>query len=214
MIHKTASCFVGFLFLAAVSALAGAEPERATNEAELTAVVQASFEACRDAKWEAYAKLMDSRDLAEFKQKLSPILKAAPVNPTAPGNGLLDLFDGGKDLKTVAGWQPQEFFTRFMRGTTATTPLWQGNAGMKFKIVGVVSENADQAHAVVRVEKTMMTLKVTRMEVISLRRVAGADWRISLPEELRGLAETLSLTMFGPQPQVGTATAIDAAQPE
>jgi hypothetical protein len=85
---------------------------------------------------------------------------------------------------------------------------------MKFQIIGIVSENAHQAHAVVRVEKTMASLKVTRMEVVSLRRVAADDWRISLPEELKGLAQTLSLTVFGPQPQVESATATDRAQPE
>lgn len=213
MVHKTASCFVGIFFLA-IAAAAAKDSEPTAVEAEQQAVVKASYEACREAKWETYARLMDPRDLAEFKQKLRPVLQAAPVNPTAPGKGLLDLFDGGKDLKTVAGWEPQEFFARFMRGTTTNTPLWQGYAGQKYKIIGIVSENADQAHAVVRVEKTMATLKITRMEVVSLRRVAGADWRVSLPEELRGLAQTLSATMFGPQAEVQSTTAKDNAQPE
>jgi hypothetical protein len=211
--HQTVTFSVGFLFLAVSTAFA-VDPEPAATDAELEAVVKASYEACREGKWDAYAKLMDPRDLVEFKQKLQPILQAAPVNPAAPGNGLLDLFDGGTDLKTVAGWEPNEFLARFMRGTTAKTPLGLGYAGIKYKIVGVVSESADQAHAVVRVEKTMMTLKVTRMEVVSLRRVAGADWRISLPEELKGLAQTLSLTIFGPQVQVESATAVDQAEPE
>lgn len=101
-----------------------------------------------------------------------------------------------------------------MRGTTAVTPIGLGWADMKFKIIGVVNENADQAHAIVRVEKTMLTLKITRMEVVSLRRVAGADWRISLPEELRGLAQTLSASMFQPTPQVESATAVDKAETE
>lgn len=213
MRFKTAAGFFGFWILA-TTALTAADPEQGEIEAEVKAVVQASYEACRAAKWEAYAKLMDPRDLAEFKQKLRPVLQAAPQNPTAPGQGLLDLFDGGKDLKTVAAWQPQEFFARFMRGTANTTPLWQGNANLKYKIVGIVRENAEQAHALVRVEKTMMTLKITRMEVVSLRRVAGVDWKISMPEELRGLAQTLSLTMFGPQSQVESATATSEAQPD
>lgn len=212
MLSKMVFGFAGLALLA--SAAAAKEPDSPESEAQQRAVVQASFEACRDAKWETYARLMDPRELVEFKQKLRPVLQAAPVNPTAPGHGLLDLFDGGEDLKTVAGWEPQEFFTRFMRGTTNKTPLWPGNAGMKFKIIGIVSESADQAHAVVRVEKTMATLKITRMEVVSLRRVAGADWRITLPEDLRGLAQTLATTMFGPQPQVNSATATDEAQPE
>jgi hypothetical protein len=213
MRYVPAACFVGFCSLAIPLAEA-ADPAQAAVEAEVKTVVQASYEACREAKWESYAKLMDPRDLAEFKQKLRPVLQAAPMNPTAPGQGLLDLFDGGKDLKTVAAWQPQEFFARFMRGTTNTTPLWQGTAGLKYKIVGIVSESADQAHAVVRVEKTMMTLKITRMEVVSLRRVAGVDWKVSMPEELRGLAQTLAITMFGPQPQVESATATSEAQPD
>ena len=212
MTYEAACCWASFCLLA--SSIAAAEPERVAGEAELKAVVQASFEACREGKWDAYAKLMDPRDLADFKQKLRPVLQAAPLNPTAPGNGLLDLFDGGKDLKTVAGWQPQEFFARFMRGATANTPIGMGYGGLKFKIIGIVSETADQAHAVVRVEKTMMTLKITRMEVISLRRVADADWRISMPEELRGLAQTLSTTMYGPQAAENSATAVDSAQPE
>ena len=204
--------FVLWAVSSAVSSALAADPEQAASEAELKAVVQASFEACREGKWETYAKLIDPRDLAEFKQKLRPVLQSAPVNPTAPGNGLLDLFDGGKDLKTIAAWQPEEFFARFMRGTTANTPIWQGYAGMKYKIIGVVSETTDQAHAVVRVEKTMMTLKITRMEVVSLRRVAGASWRISMPEELRGLAQTLSATTLGPQVQVESA--VETVQPE
>ncbi|WP_254509647.1 hypothetical protein [Anatilimnocola floriformis] len=198
--------------LLAVSAAVAADPEQAASEAELKAVVTASFEACREGKWDAYAKLIDPRDLADFKMKLRPVLQAAPMNPTAPGNGLLDLFDGGKDLKTIAGWQPQEFFARFMRGTTANTPIGMNYSGLKYKIIGIVNESADQAHAVVRVEKTMMTLKITRMEVVSLRRIAAADWRITMPEELRGLAQTLSATMFGPA--VHTESVEGVALPE
>lgn len=214
MSHAMVRRFLGCAtFLFGVSSALAAQPDAVPAEREQTAAVKASYEASRDGKWDAYALLIDPRDLVEFKQKLKPILERAPLNPTAPGHGLLDLLDGGQDLKTVTGWEPQEFFARLMRGTTSKTPFWQSQAGLKFQIIGFVSETPEQAHAVVRVEKSMGALKITRLEIVSLRRVAGADWKVSLPEELRGLAQTLSAAMSLPQPVESTTTR-ENAQPE
>lgn len=85
MTYRIAVCLLGFFVLTASSVIAE-EPAAAQADAELTAVVRASYEACRKGKWDTYAKLMDPRDLAEFKQKLRPVLQAAPVNPAVPGN--------------------------------------------------------------------------------------------------------------------------------
>lgn len=188
-----------------------AKRERTDVDRELQSLAQASYETSRDGKWTDYAKLMDPRELVDFKTQFLPILRATTPSRPAPNRGLLDLFAGGKDLKTVRGWEPAEFFARFMEGTVGGTPAGMTFSHVKLKVLGVVHEDADDAHVLVRVEKHLGALKQTRTEVVSFRRV-GEAWKMQLPDELQGLAQTLTLSMLGPQVEASATT--DEARPE
>jgi hypothetical protein len=183
------------------------------DDQALVALVEKSCKLQERGEWTEYARLIDDSDLRRFQTRFTPLLRIPDK-----GAGLVALFDGGRDVKTVLAWSPDEFFARFMRGTLASVPAGQLPPETKRQVLGIVREGPAQAHAVVRVERNMLSLTTTRMEVVSLRR-AAEGWKLAMPDELAGMADMLTLSMLGPA-QAAEATrassiqAADAAQPE
>ncbi|MCU0878759.1 MAG: hypothetical protein MUF06_13320 [Pirellulaceae bacterium] len=183
------------------------------DDETLVALVETSYKLQQSGDWAEYARLIDTADLRRFQTRFTPLLRIP-----GKGAGLLALFDGGPDVKTVLAWSPEEFFARFMRGTLASVPAGPVPQETKRQMLGIVREGTAQAHAVVRVERNMVSLTTTRMEVVSLRRDAGG-WKLAMPDELAGMAEMLTLSMLGPaqaaeSTRASSIQAADAAQPE
>jgi hypothetical protein len=172
--------------------LAG-EPKPGDTDPAPEKVALASFAAQRKLDWEAYADLMHPEGLNDFKGLLAPVLRAAEKKGREEQAGLLTLFHGARDLKTALAWEPKEFFLRFQNATASRYPLKDNFTGTTAKVLGKVPEGANQTHVVVRVTRTMGKTKLTRVEVVTVKRSGGA-WKVAMPEELRGLAETIKRT--------------------
>jgi hypothetical protein len=130
------------------------------DDQALVALVEKSCKLQERGEWTEYARLIDDSDLRRFQTRFTPLLRIPDK-----GAGLVALFDGGRDVKTVLAWSPDEFFARFMRGTLASVPAGQLPPETKRQVLGIVREGPAQAHAVVRVERNMVSLTTTRMEV-------------------------------------------------
>jgi hypothetical protein len=179
----------------------------------LVALVQKSHKLQQSGQWAEYARLIDKFDLRRFQTRFTPLLQIPDK-----GAELVALFEGGRDVKTVLAWSQDEFFARFKLGTLASAPAGHLPQETKRQLLGIVREGTSQAHAVVRVERNMVSLATTRMEVVSLRR-AGGEWKLAMPEELAGMADMLTLSMLGPvqaaeSTRIDAIQAVDAAQPE
>jgi hypothetical protein len=173
-------------------------------------VVLASFAAQRKLDWETYAGLMHPEGLKEFKDLLVPVLKGAEKKGREEQAGLLTLFQGARDLKTVLSWEPREFFLRFLKATASRSPLKANFTGTTAKVLGKVPEGANRVHVVVRVTRTMGKVKLSKVEVVTVKR-SGAAWKVTMPEELRGLAQTIKMTR---PPLKGSASESHAADPD
>lgn len=117
---------------------------------------------------------------------------------------LLPLFAGTRSTKAALAYAPEEFFARFMKGSTSNAPAFTAT---KSEVLGVVVEGPDRAHAVVRV--THGARPGSAVEVVSLRK-AGGVWRVDVPPALAAGAAGFRSADVG----VGTATATDKIQPE
>src|SRR5262245_31220854 len=85
-----------------------AEPR--VEDAVLQKVAAASLESLRKLDWKAYAEQIHPDSLRDFKALFEPLLHAAERKKPSEQAALLEAFEGGRDLKTVLGWPPKEFF--------------------------------------------------------------------------------------------------------
>jgi hypothetical protein len=186
-----------------------AEPR--VEDAALQKVVAASVESVRKLDWKAYAEQLHPDSLRDFKGLFEPLLRAAAGKKASEQVALVTLFDGGPDLKTALGWPPKEFFVRFMKGTTARGPLREVYANSSTTVLGTVREGNMAAHVVVRTRQKMGKVTLDRVDVVTLK-PSGRSWKIVLPEELRGLGETIKRSL----PPVGASTkdTVEADRPD
>jgi hypothetical protein len=161
-----------------------AAPVPETNWADAEKAAEAAQEAARKQDWAAYARHLHPDGLRHFRGILLPTLEAARKRGQEPAD-LLACFEGGKDVATVLAWSPEEFFARFMKKSIGDGP----------------AKELCRAHVVVRVTTKWPTGEMSRMEVLSLSRHAGA-WKLELGDPMRVLAESMKL-MGSAQETVG-----------
>jgi hypothetical protein len=177
-----------------------AAPVPETNWADAEKAAEAAQEAARKQDWAAYARHLHPDGLRHFRGILLPTLEAARKRGQEPAD-LLACFEGGKDVATVLAWSPEEFFARFMKKSIGDGPAKELFGAAHTKLIGTVREGEGRAHVVVRVTTKWPTGEMSRMEVLSLSRHAGA-WKLELGDPMRVLAESMKL-MGSAQETVG-----------
>jgi uncharacterized protein (TIGR03066 family) len=195
------------VLMASLSACQAAEPVPEKESAAIEKVVAASGQATRKGDWDAFAALIHPDSLQDFKALFVPVLQAAAKKGGDEQADLLTLFDGAKDLKTVLAWQPKEFFARFAKGYTSRAPLKETFASTTSTVLGMVPEGSDQVHVVVRATRTIEKAKISRVDVVTLKR-SGREWKMLLPSELRVVAETIK-RLGTPGHDSGTSKDVD-----
>jgi hypothetical protein len=175
-----ASCVVVF----SVQARA-AEPLPEKDVAAVRAVVEGVASDAGKKDWTAYAKRMDPAGLKSFRDNWVPLLNTAAKN--GRDNDLLVLFDGARDVKTALAWTPEEFFARFMKGSTQAI---NANTEGKTEVIGVVAEGKNVAHVVVRLKQKVPAGEHAVVDVMTVRKT-DAGWKVDLPKELTVVAAVI-----------------------
>ena len=175
---------VGALFFLGVQARA-ADPLPEKDVAAVRAVVEGIATDAAKKDWTAYAKRMDPAGLKKFRDDWVPMLTTAAKN--GRDNDLLALFDGAKDVKTALAWAPEEFFARFMTGSTKAI---SANTDGKTEVIGVVAEGKSVAHVVVRLKHKVPAGEHAVVDVMTVRKT-DAGWKADLPKELTVVASVL-----------------------
>lgn len=138
--------------------------------------------------WKASAALMHPDALLKLKRMFRPIVFAV----TAPGLDVGKTFFGvrtGAEFDRLSGTQAYE---RLMSAVTKMNPeLSSVLATSKSQIIGHVLEGTDTAHVVYRMTARTQGISVTKVAVMSLKRV-GNTWGGLLTGDIEGMAAALS----------------------
>lgn len=169
------------------------------------------LEASSRRDWDRYAELTDPNELKSFRDALAPLIEGVAKKPAEEQTHVLSLFAGGTDVNTVLAWTPREFFARFLKGVGSLEPLKSALGGVESQIIGIVREGTDDAHAVVRSRRKLLTRKIEKVDVLSFHK-SNEGWKLRLPSEYQALAETIRLSHDGTRTETSTAT--DTAEPE
>ena len=139
-------------------------------------------------RFEEAAAQMDERDLLRFRGILQSLLEvqAKPGEPSP-----LALLDGVKDFAAAQALSGPAFFNAFLNGLAKLNPSFAASLrSASGEVLGSVPEGADTLHFVCRSNSKMGELSLTKMTVVTVRRVGG-EWKIALSGEIEGLAETI-----------------------
>jgi hypothetical protein len=176
------------------------KPTRA--DAAIEKVAAASMAATARSDWKAYAELVHPESLQDYKNMWLPVLQATTKRGPEQQAELLSLFNKAKDLKSVSGLTPKEFFVNSMKGlasqfkgAAALFPVPQvGSAAVDSRIIGTVHDGADLAYVVVRTRIKYPGTDLTKVDVVTVKR-SGKEWKIMLPDVVRVMADTFRRTL-------------------
>jgi hypothetical protein len=206
------SLSVGLSLLCTTLCQAGdAGPSR--TDAAIEKVVAASMAAAARSDWKAYAALVHPDSLQDYKNMWLPVVKATARQGPEQQAELLSLFKGARDLKSLSGLAPKEFFVNSMtglasrfKGVTAPFPVPQvGSTAVDSRIIGTVHDGADLAYVVVRSRIKYPGSDLTKVDVVTVKR-SGKEWKLMLPEVVRVMADTFRRTLQAGPDKSGTVT--------
>ncbi|MGY0504109.1 hypothetical protein [Luteimonas sp. e5] len=133
--------------------------------------------------WNAAAAWFDPQALQDFRAMLAPLIETTPAEARAALLGTL--FDV-ESADALSGVSDAEFFASFMTGLMRTS----GGMVEAAQIIGSVAEGDDLRHVVTRSTASAQGVRVSRMDVVSLRRTPQG-WRALLKGDMTGLVEAL-----------------------
>src|SRR5687768_3677565 len=120
--------------LAALVVLSGpahADPLPEKEAAAARAVVEGSFRDAADKDWAAYARRIDPAGLKAFRDDWAALLTSAAKD--GRDAQLLPLLAGTRSTKAALAYTPEEFFSRFLKGSTGNAPAF---ASTKSEVLG------------------------------------------------------------------------------
>jgi hypothetical protein len=172
------ACALAFAVLAATLS-----PVRAAETPEQAAKKVA--EATKAADWKAFAALFHPEALADLKRLLRDLTAEETTRDMA--KMFLDV-STPEELDKLSG---EQVFERFMGKISAKVPGF-GDAlkSADIQILGHIEEKPDLAYVVSRNTIKVGEAKITKMEVISLRK-QGDSWKALLSGSLEGVVEQL-----------------------
>ena len=131
--------------------------------------------------WNAFVDLIDRPELERVRDVFGQVLELAP-DPA-----LLAMFDVA-DVAEFRALEPKKVMLSFLRIAQVTQQL-EGVEFLEMRVVGVVHESPDLAHAVVRQTMRLLDLgggELSVADVVSMRR-RGDGWYMLMGPELEGL---------------------------
>ena len=169
--------------------LAGAEPTRAEQEAQILATHQGYTEAVLASDWNAAARFFDAAALEQLRDTMEPVF----VMDAGEGDGktvgemmtrrtpdeLKDMDDAG-------------FFGAFMDGIIAMNPgVAEAMAGSSMTEKGVAFGEGDEAYVVYQMSLQTGPMKVEKYDVTVMTRGADGSWALQMTGEIKGMADML-----------------------
>jgi hypothetical protein len=153
----------------------------------------------KTADWKGFAALFDPDALTELKKLLRGLLAEESTRPMGKA------FTGLATAEEVDKLSGEQVFERFMSTVSTNIPgFTEALKSADIQVIGHVDEKPDLAHVVTRNTVKVGEVKVTKMEVISLRK-QGDSWRALLSGSLEGVVEQLrQLAKKEPAPAGGT----------
>lgn len=147
------------------------------------AVVVAMNEAMAKGDWKASATWFDPKALKDFRAMLAPVLDAVP---NGQGGSMIAMLFDAESADSLKRASDAEYFASFIAGTMRMS----GSELESNEIIGSVAEGDDLRHVVTRSTASAQGVRITNMEVISLRKTPQG-WRVLLKGDMTGMVETL-----------------------
>lgn len=168
-------------------------PARAEDTPEAMAIRH--FDAFKTGDMEAVADCMAVEDMAKMKMNLIPAVeKTFASDPAGISRdaAAMRLFLGRDDVEVLRDENPRDFFIRFMNWVVKVNPMaLKMVAGGTLTPLGHVMEG-ETAHVVCRVNLDVLSMQVSQMKVVSLKKVDDA-WRVLLGGDIEGLARMMQV---------------------
>jgi len=153
-----------------------------------TAVATRFVDAMRVAQWDSMAALMHPEALRHLRELLTPVLESP-----AAADARQQLF-GFRDPRQAARLSDAEVFGALMRATIASDPATlDALKSATLETLGEVPEGRDTVHVVYRLTLELSGIRMSRMDVMTLRRYHGT-WRGLLKGDVSALAALLRRT--------------------
>jgi hypothetical protein len=139
------------------------------------------------ADWKGFAALFDPEALADLKRLLRGMLAEETTRPMGKA------FTGLSTAEEADKLSGEQVFERFMANVSGNIPgFTEALKSADIQVIGHVDEKPDLAYVVTRNTVKVGESKITKMEVISLRK-QGDSWRALLSGSLEGVIEQLRL---------------------
>jgi hypothetical protein len=149
------------------------------------AVVERYVSAMRKKDWRGMATLMDPQALAKFRGMMAMATKSERAAP------LREQLFGGATATQLDSLSDQEFFARFLEAAMSQDPDLQSIMdSASVKIIGHVDEAPDLTHVVYSVRIGFGPVRVTKPDVLTLRR-SGTTWLALLRADLEIMAAAI-----------------------
>jgi hypothetical protein len=161
-----------------------------TPEMSPEAVTAEAHARMRAGDWNGAAEAFDPAALREFRQMFAPILQGEGGDFMAAG-----FLGEGRTAADALKLTDAEFFAGFVRNMAGGLGGLGGAVNLgEQQILGVVPEGADLMHVVARTSSETMGVRITQMEVVTLRRTPQG-WRLALSAEMEGFAQLMGRMM-------------------
>ena len=148
-------------------------------------VARQYFDLLAAKKYAEVVALYDDAEMARFKGMFHEIIVFAEGSGPEMIEGLAPLL-GARSAEELKEKDPKVFFAGFL--TNVMGQLGEVKFD-KLEVLGHVPEG-DMVHVITRTSVGVQELKMTQMEVMSMRKQDGV-WKIMLSGEFEGIAQTL-----------------------
>jgi hypothetical protein len=167
------------IMMSVVAGAAKADSSRQDDDAAVRASVRNALEFWKSSKWAELARNTHPAALERFKAGWSATLIKWKDYPT-----LEAILGPQKNLDQVLKMAPEEFYRHFLEWTAKGSFMLADYRNSEGKVIGIVFEKDDLAHAVVRFREQKSGNEVLR--IVSVRK-EGNQWRLLLPGEVEAL---------------------------
>lgn len=159
-----------------------------------TAVVEQYVNALGTRNYKAAAQLVGSRDLAEFKQAFVVLFRS---EAQAGQSDFLKIVFGAKaTLDDALNSPPDAFFAAIVQFVFSQASKVDVRVKtLPAKVLGEIPEGSEMVHVLARTSIVIGDVNTSKVEVFSLTQ-EGAQWKIVLPDQLRGLGKAFQARML------------------
>lgn len=166
---------------AALFLLAAATPSAARGDETPEQFARKVADATKAADFKTFATLLHPEALADLKKLLREFTVEEPTREIAK------MFFGVSTPEEMDKLSGAEVFERFMTTISGQVPNFaEALKSSEIQVLGHIDEKPDLAHVVTRNTAQVGDLKMTKMEVITLRKY-GNGWRALLAANIEGV---------------------------